>query len=384
MTVVRIIVAADAFAKTIDGVMTSQLLADGVQTAAPLAEVDVWAFPPAGRTLHALQRALGGEFQETPVVDAFWQPTRLTYLVVGEGSQRTAYVETDWLFPGLNEGTADEVYNATSFGLGEALLHLMIAGMPHIVLIIGKRMICDGGIGMLQALGAVIGDDQGQDVGSGRNPLLVMQGIDASRPALLLRKVDLTIMTDNYFTYTGKQGFVGLLAAHHHFTSAQQRELDRQLAAAQQLLADTCHIPIRDVPGSGAGGGIGGALLAVGARQPVDFAPWLGEQVGFMPVLAQADLVITAAPVLTPVMGLMSGVVPLARVAQAHQVPIVLALQPDHTPDPGLSELFADIYLTRVTGLMGSERSGVWRRGLKVAGSELVTRFEQRRQMAEK
>ncbi|MCI1890918.1 MAG: glycerate kinase [Schleiferilactobacillus harbinensis] len=373
----HVIVSADEFAKGIGGVTASELLADGVQAADPTGRVDVWAFPPEGQLLESVQRSLGGVFHDIPVVDVFWQPSKFRYLLVGEGPDQTAYVETDRLFPPLAPvaGGAKSLFTATSFGLGEALLHIMIAGISRIVLLVGRRMICDGGIGMLQALGAVVGNARGETIPNDTNPLLEMRYIDTVKAALLLRRVNLTVMTDYLFTYSGADSFSPIEALRYRFSQDQKESIDQHLQEAQVLLQTSQGTTIADVPGSGAGGGVVGALLAVGAQPAVSLAPWLGDLVGFNKVLQHTDLLVTAAPVLTPVMGKIGRVMPLTRLARAAHVPVVIALQGDHTPDPELSQLFADTYLTRVMGIMGSESIGIWRRGLRVAGSELVTRF---------
>ncbi|WP_040536165.1 glycerate kinase [Schleiferilactobacillus shenzhenensis] len=378
----RVIVAATAFTKELDGLAASQLLADGVQTAVPDARVDIWSFPPPGRLLLALQRIVGGTVRTIPVTGAYGAPTVLPFLQVGPKTHPTAYVETDALFPALTPATAARADQATSFGLGEGLLHLLIDGTTRIVLLIGNHLAGDGGVGMLQALGAQIQASRRPDQRVA-NPLLTLTGLDASRPALMLQKATLTIMTDSRFTYTGLAGFSGMLAARQHLAPRWQERFNTQLRLAEAQLAPARHITIAGVPGSGAGGGLAGALLAVGGQAVVPFTPWFCDQVGLTVELRQADFLLTAAPVLTPAMGLVGGVVPLARLARQFRVPSGIALQADHTPDPRLSRLFTDIYLTQVTGLMGSTTTGVWRRSLKVAGSELLARFCQRQKQPE-
>lgn len=379
----RVIVAAAAFTKKLDGLAASQLLADGVQTAALDARVDIWSFPLPGRLLLALQRILGGTVRTVPVTGPYGAPTVLPFLQVGPKTHPTAYVETDALFPALTPATAARADQATSFGLGEGLLHLLIGGTTRIVLLIGNHLAGDGGVGMLQALGAAVQTSPRPEQHAA-NPLLTMTGLDASRPALMLQKATLTVMTDSRFTYTGPAGFSGMLAARQHLALRWQERFNAQLRLVEQELAAARHITIAGVPGSGAGGGLAGALLALGSQPLAPFTPWFCDQIGLTAELHQADYLLTAAPVLTPAMGLVGGVVPLARLARQCRVPSGIALQADHTPDPRLGRLFTDIYLTQVTGLMGSSSTGVWRRSLKVAGSELLARFCQRQKQPEK
>lgn len=68
----------------------------------------------------------------------------------------------------------------SSYGTGQLIKNALDKGVQQIILGIGGSATVDGGVGMLQALGAVFYDEQQQRLGQGgkysiRSPVLIFQ-----------------------------------------------------------------------------------------------------------------------------------------------------------------------------------------------------------------
>ena len=203
-------------------------------------------------TADALFRALGGEWLATePVSDPLGRPVAVSYLVLPDG---TAVVESAAAL-GLNlvaEADRDPLH-ASSAGLGE-LLAAVCAWKPARVLVgIGGTGTVDGGAGLRSVLPHWPDDVPLRIACDVRNTLL-----DAAR----------------------------VFAPQKGATPEMVDELERRLAADRALA------PYRDLPGAGAGGGLGAALASLGGELVVG-AELVLVAIGFDERARSADLVVT-------------------------------------------------------------------------------------------
>jgi len=203
-------------------------------------------------TADALFRALGGEWRATdPVSDPLGRPVTVSYLVLPDG---TAVVESAAAL-GLTLLAEDErdPLRASSAGLGE-LLASVVASRPLRVLVgVGGTATVDGGAGLRFALPAWPDDLPLRVACDVRNTLL-----DAAH----------------------------VFAPQKGATPEMVEELERRLAA-DEALASYCNIP-----GGGAGGGLGAAFASLGGEL-VEGAELVLDAIGFDECARTADLVVT-------------------------------------------------------------------------------------------
>ncbi len=215
-------------------------LAEGLRT---WAEVDELPVADGGEgTLDVLHAALGGEWREAPVHDAFGRPGTARWLEFDDG---TAAVEAAQVIP-LDPARLDAL-NASSRGLGELIGRV---GRPAALIVcLGGTANVDGGAGMREVLGAL------------------------PAPTRVLCDVDVPLVDA-----------ARVFAAQKGASEAQARELEARLLSMEELR------PFADVPGAGAAGGLGAAFAALGAEL-VRGAPFVLDALGFEP--GDYDLVVT-------------------------------------------------------------------------------------------
>jgi glycerate kinase len=195
-------------------------------------------------TAEVLRLALGGEWREADVHDAFGEPRPGRWLVLADGA---AVVEAAAAVP-LDPARLDPLA-ASSRGFGELVEAALAGGAASLLLCLGGTATMDAGAGFL----AVVRD--------------------LPVPARVACDVSATLLEAPHLF--GPQKGAG---------TAEIAELERAFAAREELVS------IRHKPGSGAAGGLGAALASLGA-QLAPGAPLVLDAIGFD--ASGFDLVVT-------------------------------------------------------------------------------------------
>jgi len=334
---VRVVVAVDAFKGCLSSADAGEAVAAGVRAAAPDAQVRVVPVADGGEgTVDALLAGAGVSRvrEAVRVVDAVGRPVDAGYALLDGGS--TAVVEAaSCVGLGQVDVGPDLPPRAGSAGLGLLVRHAVDRGARRVVVALGGTACTDGGIGLLVALGARVRDDAGDPVAApDPNPLWRFGSLDALPD---LRGVELVVLTDVDSPLHGPAGAAHVFGPQKGATPEQVAHLDRRLAAWGAALAARGR-PVADRPGAGAAGGLGAALLALGAEREAGFG-YVARAVGLAGAVAGADLVLTGegrvdaqtARGKTPV-----GVAALGRAAGAVVVALAGAvdLAADDAPGP--------------------------------------------------
>ena len=200
-------------------------------------------------TCEALALALGGEWREAVVSDPLGRPIPARWLLLPDGRAVVEAAAAIGL-PLLQTKERDPL-KASSRGLGELLLAALAASPASVLVALGGSSTVDGGAGLRECLREL--------------PI----------PTVVLCDVR-TRLADAARLFGPQKGA----------SERAVEELERRLAAMEEL------IPYADLPGSGAAGGLGAALAALGGEL-VPGAPAVLDLVGFDERLAGQDIVVT-------------------------------------------------------------------------------------------
>ena len=238
-------------------------VARGVSEALPECEVVQVPMADGGEgTLDVLAAALDASIHETVVSDPLGRPINARFGIAG----KTSIVEVaqacglSLLSPGERNPLV-----ASSRGVGEILLAAYSKGCRHFLVGLGGSATCDGGAGMLS-----------------------VPGIKE-----VLKEVDIEALTDVSNPFIGPQGAARVFAPQKGASPEDVEILeDRMRALAGRMKAETGK-DISWVPGAGAAGGLGGALLAYGNATLVSGVDRVMELCRFDDMVKEASLVIT-------------------------------------------------------------------------------------------
>ena len=215
-------------------------LADGLRS---WAEVDELPVADGGEgTLDAIHAALGGEWHEVEVPDAFGRPRVARWLELPTG---VAAVEAAEVIP-LDPKRLDP-FAASSRGLGERIR--AVGPRRELLVCLGGTANVDGGTGLLEVLD------------------------ELPAPTRVACDVDVPLVDA-----------ARLFARQKGASSDEVVELERRLLALPRLA------PYADLPGAGSAGGLGAALASLGAEL-IPGAPLVLDLVGFD--ASGYDLVVT-------------------------------------------------------------------------------------------
>jgi glycerate kinase len=182
---------------------------------------------------------------------------------------------------------------ATSRGVGEVMAAALDAGCRHLVLGVGGSASTDGGIGMLQALGARVTNAAGHDVGPGGLGAAAAARLDITElhPDLAHATVEVACDVDN--PLTGPHGAAVTYGPQKGADPDEVRLLDVALGNWADVVAAATGADRRDEPGAGAAGGVGFAAAAVLGAKLRPGVTLVLDLVGFADAVAGADLVVT-------------------------------------------------------------------------------------------
>ncbi|WP_018746170.1 glycerate kinase [Chitiniphilus shinanonensis] len=284
----KIVIAPDAYKESLAAPAVAACIRDGFADIFPDAEFVLRPVADGGEgTLDALLASLGGERRRHGVTGPLGECVAAQWGLAGD----TALIELAeaaglaLVPPALRDPT-----RTTSYGVGELMRAALDAGARRLTVTLGGSATCDGGAGLLQALGIRLLDEHDRPIGFGGGALARLSRLDAS--GLDPRLADCTVdaICDVAIPLTGPQGAAVLFAPQKGASPAQVAELDAALAHYGAVLRRD----LRDIPleAAGAAGGCAAALLALGARL-VGGAEHVLQRVGLDAELADADLAIT-------------------------------------------------------------------------------------------
>ena len=259
----------------------------------PAANVRVFTVGDGGEgTLDALMASAGERLHKVEVENAAHLPVTATYGITRSGSGRAAVIESAQAIGIADLEVSDALpTQASSFGLGMLLSHALSQDVDDVVVTLGGSATTDGGTGLFQALGAKLFDAEGQEISPRTNPLWTFERADFS--ALPdLSGVKLKVLSDVDNPMIGAGGAVAVFGPQKGATTQQVQHLDAQQGKWARALEDHFGAAVQEVPGAGAAGGLGGALLALGGKIVPGLA-YVAQATGLEAAVKEADLVIT-------------------------------------------------------------------------------------------
>ena len=258
----RVLIAPDCFGGTLTAREAADAIATGWRDAKP---DDVVAQRPLADGgpgfVDVLHAATGGDIRHVRVTGPLGEPVEARWLSVHTGGHRTAYIESAeacglHLVPAELRAQACET--ATTRGVGE-LIAAAAADNDVITVGLGGSGTTDGGAGMLAALADAAVDLAG---------ISLVAASDVENPLL------------------GPHGAARTFGPQKGASPEAVERLEATLAAMDVLA------PVADKPGAGAAGGLGAALLSLGATM-TSGAGLVRDLTGLDAALDDADVVIT-------------------------------------------------------------------------------------------
>ena len=228
---------------------------------------------------------LGGETRTIISHDPLGNTIEATYGIVGGGSVAVIDTATSSGLSLVPPERRNPLYE-TSYGTGELIADALTEGVDEVWIGLGGSATCDGGLGMLQALGYRFLPPEGIV----DNPVMAnIISVDDTHAHRGLRSVKISAFYDVDVPFCGRGGAALAFAPQKGAGPQMAQALDSWMDLLCGLYSRYSGLPIMNSPGAGAAGGIGGAMTAfLHARMYMGVERFL-EKIGFEEYLSSGE-----------------------------------------------------------------------------------------------
>lgn len=279
----RVLIAPDKFAGTLTAVEAAAAIETGWRRRDPGAEVLVAPMADGGPGfIDVLAEVLDGDLLSVTVRGPLGAEVPATVLVAGG----TAYVETAQAC-GLHlvEPEDRRPEDATTYGVGQLVAAAVDAGAKRVVLGLGGSGTNDAGAGLLAALGATA---TGGALDAGATGLAGLTGVELGPARERLAGIEFVAASDVENPMLGLRGATNVFGRQKGIPEDRLPEVDSRLTRFAELAGRKT----ADAKGAGAAGGLGYALLLLGAER-VSGIELVAGLTGLREKAGRVDLVLT-------------------------------------------------------------------------------------------
>ncbi len=319
----KVVIAPDSFKGSLSARDVSVNIEKGVRKVFESAEIISIPMADGGEgTVQSLVDSTKGIIVSTKVKGPLMEEVDAFYGILGDGTTAIIEMAAASGLPLLHDNERNPM-KTTTYGTGELIKHALDRGCKKIIIGIGGSATNDGGAGMIKALGVKLLGKDGKDIGFGGGCLDKIEVIDLSGMDERLKSCKIVAACDVDNPLTGPRGASHVFGPQKGADPEMVEILDNNLQHYAEVVEKTTGISIKDFPGAGAAGGLGGGLLAfLGAelKRGIDIVI---EAADFEEKIKDADIIITGE-------GRMDyqtqyGKTPygVAQAARKHNIPVV-------------------------------------------------------------
>jgi len=332
----KVVVAIDSFKGSLSSMEAGNAAKEGILKAHP-AQVQVVVKPLADGgegTTEALVEGLGGTYGEVRVTGPMGLPTKAKYGIMGDG--RTAVMEMAEASGIILVKREDlNPWKASTTGVGEMIKDAINRGCREFIIGIGGSATTEGGIGMLQALGYVFYDSQGNVLPPVFESLGRIERISREHVPDELKECHFQVACDVGNPLCGEQGAVYVFGPQKGVKPDEKTAMDESMRHYARKTAEFIGKDNSMAAGAGAAGGLGFAFL--GYLPNVELKSGIAivlEAIGLEKELKDADIVVTGEGRLDSQTAMGKVPVGVARLAKKYGCKVI-ALAGGVTEDAG-------------------------------------------------
>jgi len=342
----KFIIAPGKYSNHVSSTKIGQAIYSGISRAMPEAEIATMPVTDSKDGMPALvEHTIGGHWTEIPFFDAFWNSKTGRYLITNIDSQDTAIIDSEQVV-GVDlakNKSRNQLFHATSYGIGEFIMDAVTSGYKNIVLCLGKTAVADGGLGAIQALGAKIYDENGELIPEGENPLIGAFRIDMEDVYELLgNRTHITVLLN--FSSANK-----LCDTVEYLNQAQESFLEDNLVYVTEKMNQKYNLDIHPMPHSDSIKTLAGAFAMINARISRSSFEWVAKVTGMNEIIRSADILITATDKISNDSMHDDILYHLSRVAGSEKIPTFVLCNNFIDNFQDYEQLFTGIFSTQMT-----------------------------------
>jgi glycerate 2-kinase len=293
----KFLIATDSFKDSLSAYEVCKAAEKGILKALPRAEVEISPMADGGEG--SVDTLLYGNTFSAKEIEVFvhgplMEQVKAKYAVIKNNGEEIAFIESAQS-SGLMlvaPSKRNPMYT-TTYGLGEQIRDAINRGYRHIVISLGGSATTDGGVGMLQALGWKFYDETGQEIGRKGNPLLEVASFSDDDVIPELKECKFICASDVMNPFYGRKGASFVFARQKGANDTEIALLDKRLRNLAKLFEEHYGINVQEIEGTGAAGGLGGAIIACLNGRISSGVETMIELTGLEEKIKRADVVIT-------------------------------------------------------------------------------------------
>lgn len=289
----KIVVASDSFKGSLTSLEVAAGAEQGIHEVFPECEVVKVNVADGGEgTMDALRSTLGGQWVTVAAADPLGRPRDVSYVVLSDGN--TAVIEMSAVsgLPLLEPQERNPMLTST-FGTGEMIVDALSRGCRRFLVGIGGSATNDAGMGMLEALGFRFIDKDGKVLPGRGESMSEVVDIDMSHVSPEVKESEFIIACDVDSPFCGPRGAAYVFSPQKGADPQMVAELDAGMEHLAEVIVRTTGKDIRNIPGAGAAGGLGGGFLAFLNSRLERGIEMVLDAIAFDDIIRGSDLVIT-------------------------------------------------------------------------------------------
>ncbi|MFP4199624.1 MAG: glycerate kinase [Halanaerobium sp.] len=258
----KILVAPDSFKGSLTAMEVAENIRRGIHKADSRIDVDLLPMADGGEgTVQSLVDATDGEIIKKEVTGPLGNKVEAFYGLLGDGKTAVIEMAAASGLPLVPEGKKNPL-KTTTYGTGELIASALEHGVKKIIIGIGGSATNDAGVGMAQALGAEILDENGGQIAFGGGNLDQIEEINLDSLDYRLKDVEILVACDVDNPLYGENGAAYVYAPQKGADSEMVEILDQNLRHFNQIAIKELNKDTNQIPGAGAAGGLGAGLVA--------------------------------------------------------------------------------------------------------------------------
>ena len=318
----KVVIAIDSFKGSMTSLEAGEAARLGVLDAAPEAEVLVCPVADGGEgTTEAIVEGTDGKYVTAEVSDPLGRKITAEYGFISGGTAVIEMARASGIT--LVSDSERDVMESDTYGVGELILNALDLGARDFIIGIGGSATNDGGVGMLRALGYKFKKSNGEAISRGARGLSELSSVDIGGADTRLSECRFKVASDVKNPLTGPMGATYVYGPQKGVTEEMLPTLDAWMEKYADLTREVIPTADKNLPGGGAAGGLGFALVSYLGAELVSGAELITDLIGLSEKTVGADLVITGEGRLDAQSAM--GKLPLgvARIAKAQGATVV-------------------------------------------------------------
>ncbi len=319
----KIIVAPDSFKGSLTALQAAEAMRRGAYAADSSVEVTMLPMADGGEGfVEAIVAAEHGSVIEVEATDPLGRRITSAIGLIDGGETAVIEIAAASGLTLVREERRNPLISST-YGTGELIKAALDRGCKRIFVGLGGSATNDGGIGMAQALGYRFRNGEGKLIEVGGTGWHHVAKIEADERDPRLDRVEVIAACDVDAPLYGERGASAVFGPQKGATPEMVAQLDRILRKLAHCIERDLRTDIHTLPGGGAAGGLGAAMVAFCGARLVPGIELVLDACKFEQKLDGADLVLTGEGNTDAQSAMGKTPVGVAKRAKRRNVPVV-------------------------------------------------------------